>query len=342
MPLRNDPRPVDGRARQRRSRTAPASEHRARSTINVLTHILISSYARRVSEPRCRMYHRCILYVASRYRRPRADQAHGHRPAVLHLASCVSLTDRHSHAIESPTPLILGGRGVGTKAEAGNDGLPENVQGLVSSAGSDITVWFERGKDETLPTRRTCDGLNSDYCTASIHDLHSILLRVVPCFYACTSNLPHMYTSPGSHLDRPTRSRSHRIHQLVTLVHLSHTSRIPRRPRHRQLELPISRPRRSTRPRHSSTLLPRHPSTRSTCSTCSRLSQAHTIRRGPTYTWSSCIMASWHHGLDGPVQLPASRSTLNAYPPRSSSRCTRLSMHASSAFRTLPSCHLMT
>jgi hypothetical protein len=63
MPLRNDPCPVDGRARQRRSRTAPASEHRSRSTINVLTHILNCSYARRVSEPRCRMDHRCILYL---------------------------------------------------------------------------------------------------------------------------------------------------------------------------------------------------------------------------------------------------------------------------------------
>jgi hypothetical protein len=114
------------------------------------------------------------LVLTSRCRRPRADQAHGHRPAVLHLASCVSLTDRHSHAIESSAPLILGGRGVGTRAG--------NVQRLVSSAGSDITVWFERGKDETLPTRRTCDGLNSDYCIASIHDPHSILLRVVPCF----------------------------------------------------------------------------------------------------------------------------------------------------------------
>jgi hypothetical protein len=276
-----------------------------------------------VSEPQCRMDHRCILYVTSRYRRPRADQAHGHRPAVLHLASCVSLTDRHSHAIESPTPLILGGRGVGTKAEAGNDGLPENVQGLVSSAGSDITVWFERGKDETLPTRRTCDGLNSDYCTASIHDLHSILLRVVPCFYACTSNSPHLHTSPGSPIDiRPTdplplSSDTPACHPRSPLAHLAYTTTAPT-PTARASHLPSST-------LHTASTLLDTPSSTSLHAlytlyvlyVLSALAGPHHSKRAYLHMaiMHHGIMASWHHSLEGPVQLLASRSTLDAYPP---------------------------
>jgi hypothetical protein len=171
-----------------------------------------------------------------------------------------------------------------------------NVQRLVSSAGSDIMVWFERGKDETLPTRRTCDGLNSDYCTASIHDPHSALLRVVPCFYACTSNLPHLHTSPGSPIDiRPTDplplpSDTPACHPRSPLAHLACTTTAPT-PTARASHLP------------SSTL-------HTPSSTSPHALYVLSALAGPHHSKGTYLhMAITHHGLEGPVQLQGPRSS---------------------------------